>query len=171
MQPIGNTQQLSRTVRGRRCSRQSADAQIGGGVPNLDYPDALLRNGGGNHWASIMTPRILRHAFQTHVQCPGTELHWCEIVSSRFRALDGTSTRQFRSHSHLLLVDVMSYLVRSIVRITIYCEPESQCLYCNLGRGKKAVWIMHRTRTSFGELEPSPYQHLYTSPNPPPATY
>ena len=132
MQPIGNVQQLSRRVRGRGYGRCSVDAQTGGGVPNLDYHHASLRNGGGIHWASITTQRTLRHTFQTHMQCPEMGRHCCDRVSSIFRALDGASTRQFRSHSYLLVVDETSYLVRTITCVFVYCELQSERLYCNL---------------------------------------
>ena len=72
---MGNIQQLLRVVRGRGCGRRSADAQTGGGALNLDSRYASLRKGGGIHWASITTPTTLRHAFQTHMQYPGTERH------------------------------------------------------------------------------------------------
>ena len=59
------------------------------------------------------------------------------------------STEHLRGSVDCILVVEMSYLDRCIVRISIYREPESKCLYCNLGER-----VNSRLHESCTKLEP-----------------
>ena len=146
MQSTGNVQQLPRGVRRRGCDWRSVDAQSRVVIPTLDYCHAFPRKGGGFRWASIKRPRTLRHAFQTRRQCRGMERHFCDRVSSKFRALDGASTRT-RSLDHIYRLRMKQvYLGRFIARISIQCEFKSQRFYCNLGTGKSYAASVSHTK-------------------------
>ena len=82
-------------------------------------------------WESIMTLTTSLHVAQTHMRNPGTEPYCCVRASSKSRVLGGAPMIEFESR--LLAKDNRHYHDRSIIHISIYSEPKSDCLYCNLG--------------------------------------